>query len=212
MLICGIDEAGKGSVFGNLCIGCYVIDSDTEFNAKDSKKLSKKRREQYYNDLVEKAVEISIYELTADDLNTMHAQGMTLIDMEIWAIVQLLNQLQNKPHQVFLDSCDVNHQRFGRAVSDQLIFETEVHSAHKADSLFKVVSAASIVAKTFRENNVQDLHDKYGDHIGSGYPCDKKSIAWLSEYYASHHVFPPETRLFWKTIESIKRSNKTDQN
>lgn len=204
MLICGIDEAGKGSVFGNLCIGCYVIDAETEFDAKDSKKLSKKRREQYYTDLVDKAVEISIYELTANDLNNMHAQGMTIIEMEIWAIVQLLNQLQNKPDQVFLDSCDVNHQRFGRTVSDQLLFETEVHSAHKADNLFKVVSAASIVAKTFREKNVEFLHEKYGDHIGSGYPCDKKSINWLTEYYILHGSFPEETRTFWKTIHAIK--------
>jgi ribonuclease HII len=206
MLICGIDEAGKGSVFGNLCIACYVIDSHTDYNAKDSKKLSKKKRDVYYNDLVDKAVEISVYELTADDLNIMHDQGMTIIDMEIWAIVQLLNNLQNKPVQVFIDSCDVNHQRFGKSISDQLVFETEVHSAHKADDLFKVVSAASIVAKTFREQNVSSLHVKYGSHIGTGYPCDMKTKTWLTDYYKTHLAFPIETRLFWKTIDSIKKN------
>lgn len=206
MLICGLDEAGRGSVFGNLCIGCCVMEQNTEYDAKDSKKLSAKKRNLYFDRLKEKAVEMNVLEITPIQLNQMHHSGMTLNEIEVWGFTTLLNSLENKPDLIVLDSCDVNEERFGRQVCNGLDYECEqIISLHKADEKYKIAGAASIIAKTYREKNVDELKSLYGTHIGSGYPSDKKSIQFLSDYYKEHKRFPDETRLFWSTIDKIKQ-------
>ena len=133
MIIAGLDEAGKGSVFGNLCIGCYVMKDDTEIEAGDSKKYSKKKRERLYNELIEKALEIQLFEITANELNEMHNQGMSMIEIEEWGMSNILNELKCKPDKVYIDAADVNEQRFGMHIASRLDFETSIISVHGAD-------------------------------------------------------------------------------
>lgn len=205
MYICGLDEAGRGSVLGNLCIGCCIMDTETEYDAKDSKKLSVKKRNEYYEKLKEKSVEMSVIEITAEQINDMQDNGVNLNQIEVWGYAQLLNSLDIRPDMIILDSCDCNEERFTRNVVNELDYTPEnILSLHKADEEYKIVGAASIIAKTYREQNVNDLKEKYGDEIGSGYPSDTKTIEFLKRYYKKHQEFPKETRIHWKTVKNIR--------
>jgi len=211
MIIAGIDEAGKGSVFGSLWIACYVIDDSCDIQAGDSKKYSKKKRESMYHNLVEQAIEVQVYEITATELNTMHENGMTLIEMEQWAMAMLINSLQSKPEKIYIDAADVNEQRFGFHISNSLNFQCNIISEHNADNIFPVVGAASIIAKVSRDNHIHELKQFYDAEIGSGYPSDKKTRNWLLEYYNRLNSFPKETRLFWNTVNKIIQESNTSK-
>ena len=71
-------------------------------------------------------------------------------------------------------------------------------SKHKADDLYAVVSAASIVAKVTRDRMIEDLKSQWGN-IGSGYPSDPDTIAFLKRYIKERGEPPSIARMSWKT-------------
>lgn len=85
----------------------------------------------------------------------------------------------------------------------------------KADSLFKVVSASSIVAKVNRDYAVKFWQFRETDknnqpvtteNIGCGYPSDPKTKAWLRKYADSRMGLPEIVRFSWKTTENVLNS------
>ena len=85
----------------------------------------------------------------------------------------------------------------------------------KADSLFPVVSAASIFAKVTRDKavknwqfveNLQDLDSDYG----SGYPSDPKTKAWLRKHVDPVFGFPQFVRFSWSTAQAILEKEAED--
>jgi ribonuclease HII len=86
----------------------------------------------------------------------------------------------------------------------------EIVSEHHADQTFKVVSAASIVAKVTRDRAIMALSKKYGN-IGSGYPSDPVTIAFLSAYIDEHKCPPPIARKSWKTVTTMLANKQQSQ-
>ena len=205
MIVCGVDEAGRGSVVGDLCIGCFVVDDTTEYDAKDSKKVSAKKRASYYAHILETGLEVSVLRISSQELNEMHENGMSLNDMEVWGFTKILNELDIRPDRIVLDACDTNQERFGLKVCNGLNYDPQVISCHRADSIYKETAAASIVAKYHRELSMDSMKQIYGQDIGSGYPSDTKTIHWLTQYYQTNQSFPSNTRLFWSTIDRVKQ-------
>jgi ribonuclease HII len=78
-----------------------------------------------------------------------------------------------------------------------------VVSRHEADDLFPVVSAASILAKTRREEAVTRIREELGDDIGSGYPSDRTTIEFLEKWISEKGVLPPHTRRSWRTAQRL---------
>jgi ribonuclease HII len=77
-----------------------------------------------------------------------------------------------------------------------------VIAEHHADVTMPVVSAAGIVAKVVRDRLIGELAEEYGE-IGSGYPSDWTTIAFLEDYIAGHHRPPPIARASWETTRQI---------
>ncbi|MEM3615319.1 MAG: ribonuclease HII, partial [Candidatus Methanomethylicia archaeon] len=75
----------------------------------------------------------------------------------------------------------------------------------KADAIYPVVSAASIVAKVNRDFIIDKIKEKYGD-IGSGYPSDPKTIKFIKKCIESGEI-PDFIRMSWSTIKRIRRTN-----
>jgi ribonuclease HII len=201
MLICGIDEAGRGCVLGSLIVSAVVFDTEIlkDIPVKDSKKISKKKRENLCNLIKLKAVEYNIVEITAGEINKHHYNGLTLNQIEVNAFAQAINGLNTCPEHIYMDAADVSEKRFQENVEKLVYNKTiKITAKHKADELEPVVSAASIVAKVRRDSIINEICPV------SGYG-DIKTIKWLTEYYNTNKEFPPETRTFWKTLDRIPK-------
>ncbi|WP_054841017.1 ribonuclease HII [Thermococcus peptonophilus] len=205
MKLAGIDEAGRGPVIGPMVIAAVVIDEKNlpkleELNVRDSKKLTPKRRERLFNDIIEVLDDYAILELSPDVIGSREG---TLNEFEVENFAKALNSLKIKPDVVYADAADVDEERFARELGgERLTFKAEVVAKHKADDIFPVVSAASILAKVTRDRAIEKLKEEYGE-IGSGYPSDPRTRAFLENYYREHGEFPPIVRKGWKTLKKI---------
>lgn len=206
MLICGLDEAGRGSVLGPLVVACAVYDSNTKNNAQDSKKLSQNAREAMYDTVLSEAKEVVFVELSAKGITDLQCAGLTLNEIEVELFAEAINMLTTRPDHVFLDAADVIPKRFATNIR-QLIDKpiAEWTSEHRADDTYPVVGAASIVAKVHRDAAMKRISEKYNCDLGKGYPSEKKTRDWLSNIAPD---FAPEVRTQWATVKNILSLHK----
>ncbi len=205
MKLGGIDEAGRGPVLGPMVIAAVVIDEANlpklaELGVRDSKKLTPKRRERLFNEIIKLLDDYVILELWPDEIDSREG---TLNEFEVENFVRALNSLKVRPDVIYIDAADVKEKRFGEEIKAKLKFKAEVIAEHKADDKFLPVSAASILAKVTRDREIERLKEEYGE-IGSGYPSDPRTRAFLEEYYRQHGEFPPIVRKTWKTLRKIE--------
>jgi ribonuclease HII len=115
-----------------------------------------------------------------------------------------------KPDEAYVDAADVLEQRFGNHISECLRFKTKIISQHKADRIFPVVSAASIIAKVERDGEIAKLKIKYGD-FGSGYLTDEKTTVFLKRLLDGNGDYPSCVRKSWKPAQRAKSEHGTAQ-
>ena len=197
MKICGVDDAGRGSMIGPMVIAGISIEKKNipklrKLGVRDSKKLSPKKRELLYKEIINivddyhvirippKTIDKYVFE---HNLNHLEAKKMAAV------ITHLKSEIS------YVDSCDVNATRFGREISD-LSNKSKVRSYHYADSRFVVVSAASIIAKVSRDRSIARLNKNY--QFGSGYPSDKKSVNFIKKLVSAKKPLPSSVRKSWK--------------
>jgi ribonuclease HII len=208
-VICGVDEAGKGSVLGPMVIAAVGISSEDileGIRVRDSKLLSAKERERLYK-IIKKKCQVATVRLDAQQIDIMR-RDMTLNEAVARSHAQVIIKLS--PDYAYLDACDVNTFRYAEMVKNHLIQPCEIISEHHADEKFPVVSAASIIAKVTRDRAIATLAKKYGT-IGSGYPSDPVTIHFLNSYIDEYRVPPPIARKSWKTVSAIL-SRKSQRN
>jgi ribonuclease HII len=208
-MFCGVDEAGKGAVLGPLVIaavGCRRARDLSRIPVKDSKLLSPGERSRLF-DLIAKKCTTRLLVIDAGDVDILRRCGsMNLVMARAHAAV--IREL--RPKTAYVDACDVIAARYGRIVGACLDFPCTIISEHHADENRPAVSAASIVAKVTRDRLVQELSPAYGD-IGSGYPSDGKTIAFLEQYIREHGRAPPCARASWETVKTlICRAEQSD--
>lgn len=200
-MICGVDEAGKGSVLGPMVIAAVGISSEDileGIRVRDSKLLCAKERERLYK-IIKKKCQVATVRLDAQQIDIIR-RDMTLNEAVARSHAKVIVKLS--PDIAYLDACDVNTFRYAEMVKNHLVLPCEIISEHHADEKFPVVSAASIIAKVTRDRAIATLAKKYGT-IGSGYPSDPVTIHFLNSYINEHHVPPPIARKSWKTVSAI---------
>jgi ribonuclease HII len=200
-VICGVDEAGKGSVLGPMVVAAVGVPSEDVFSdleVNDSKLLSSKMREHLYT-IIRKRFRVATVRIDAHEIDEIRL-GMTMNACVARAHAQVIDKLS--PTLAYVDACDVNAIRYADMVKSNLLQPCEIVSEHHADQKFKVVSAASIVAKVTRDRAIAALSKKYGA-IGSGYPSDPVTITFLSAYIDEHKIPPPIARKSWKTVTTM---------
>ncbi len=110
-----------------------------------------------------------------------------------------------KPHIIYIDAADVNEARFGKSIQKLLNHSPiKIISKHKADDLYPIVSASSIIAKDMRDSIIEELKKNYGD-FGSGYPSDTRTTEFLRKWIAEKKKAPPFARKSWETTKKIIR-------
>jgi ribonuclease HII len=110
-----------------------------------------------------------------------------------------------KPNIIYIDAADVNEARFGKSIQKLLKYSPiKIISKHKADDLYPIVSASSIIAKDTRDSIIEQLKKNYGD-FGSGYTSDARSIEFLREWIKEKKKAPLIARKSWETTKKIIR-------
>lgn len=208
MIIAGIDEAGKGPVIGPMVICGVSISEDfqVELNSwglKDSKKLTRNKRDEFSVKILESS-EVHVLKLFPEKLDELMS-SKTLNQILVDCYSEIINVL--KPDLTFVDSPDVKPERFKGNL--QQITGRKVKAAHKADELFPIVSAASIVAKVERDREIEILKETLGE-FGSGYCSDARTIQFLKDYFKKNRKYPTCVRKKWKTLERLQQQSLGD--
>jgi ribonuclease HII len=203
MLVAGVDEAGRGCIIGPLVVAGVAVPEEKmpeliALGVKDSKLLTPKKRDFLYDEIIKLTVSFKIVKLAPAEidkavecqrrlhkLNRLEAQTMA-------QVIQALN-----PNEVYVDAADVLEKRFATHIRECLTIKTKIVSRHKADVIYPIVSAASIIAKVQRDREIETLRVEFGD-FGSGYLHDPKTQVFIKEWLKANKYCPACVRKSWK--------------
>ena len=202
MIICGVDDAGRGSMVGPLVIAGVRIDKKNlkklkSIGVQDSKKLSPKTREILYKKIIEIVDEYYVVRISPKTIDS-NVFKHKLNHLEAKNMAKVIKELS--PQVAYVDSCDVDYKRFGKEIS-LLTSNSKIISRHHADSRFVVVAAASIIAKVSRDKSIHRLKKNY--ELGSGYPSDKKTVKCVKKLLLQKKQSYSFIRMSWKPVQKI---------
>ncbi len=202
MLVCGVDEAGRGSMLGPLVVAAIAIDKSkidtlSKIGVKDSKKLSAKARDSLYKQIIKLVDDYQVSKANPKQIDSAVAEHK-LNNLEAMHMAKVIKKLQ--PSVSYVDSCDVNALRFGKELN-KLAKTGKIKSYHHADAKFVVVSAASIIAKVTRDRAISKLAKNHP--VGSGYPSDPKTVHFVKNWFSKNGQMPDFVRKSWAPVKLI---------
>jgi ribonuclease HII len=210
-LVAGIDEAGRGPVIGPLVLAGVLVTEEkiqdlVDMGARDSKKLTPKKRVELSALIENAATKLAYVEVSPEEIDGRVNRGINLNQLEAEKIAYIINELH--PDKVYIDCPDVNPSRFGELLRTLVANkEVEIIAMHYADESVPVVSAASIIAKVRRDLRVHELAERFGN-IGSGYPSDPRTQKYIKQILkrrTSPTNMPKCVRSSWKTIRKTDK-------
>lgn len=155
---CGTDEAGRGCLAGPVTAAALILPEGFELDLlNDSKQLSEKIREKLKPIIEEKAISFSVTHLDPkiiDEINILNAS--------IKAMQECITKLNPRPNYIIVDG-----NRF-KPIND-IPFSTII----KGDSKYMSIAAASVLAKTYRDEYMNKIHEEfpmYNWKKNKGYP------------------------------------------
>lgn len=154
--ICGIDEAGRGPLAGPVVAGAVILPSDCMIcYLNDSKKLSKKRREELFDEIQEKAVAYGIGVASPERIDTINILQATYEAMQ-----QAIENLSVSPELLLVDAVTIPQ------------VQTKQVGIVQGDAKSVSIAAASILAKVTRDRMMMEYDEifpEYGFGIHKGY-------------------------------------------
>ena len=195
--ICGIDEVGRGCLFGPVTAAAVIMPLSLENNKdiingiKDSKKLTAKKREELYKKIIEKSISYSIYsisEKTIDEINILNATKS--------AMINAVKNLKIKPDILFIDALKID-------------IDIKQISIIKGDLKSYSIGCASILAKVCRDeimNNLPEEYQKYKISKNKGYGT-KEHLEAIKKYGPSNMH-----RFSFEPIKSYNHKDKKNDN
>ncbi len=187
LIICGVDEAGRGPLAGPVYAAAVILDEARPIpGLADSKKLSEKRRDALALEIKQHAVAWAIAEASVEEIDSLNILRASLLAMKR-AVLGLAVQ----PQEVWAD---------GLYCPDTGLPSRAIV---KGDSTVAAISAASILAKTARDEIMLRLHEhypQYGFAVHKGYPT-AAHLAALQE----HGVSSIHRRSFRPVRELLQR-------
>lgn len=146
--VCGVDEAGRGPLCGPVVAAAVILPKDEYIEGvNDSKKLTEKKREKLYDDIMMKAVAASIGISDVDVIEKVNILNATKLAMK-----QAIEKLSIKPDYVLIDG--------NQMIDINIKAETVVSGDAKSES----IAAASIIAKVTRDRMLIEFDKKYPEY------------------------------------------------
>lgn len=225
--MCGADEAGRGAILGPLVVSMVGIKSSsvrklTDIGVRDSKLLSDKKRRRLYDDIVAVASHVKIKCITPAEINEAMGNDISLNEVEAKGFSEIFDSINGDVSMVYLDSPDVIPERFGvrfsmysvkptrvmgiKSEREKGVKYTRIVAEHKADARYPVVSAASIIAKVTRDEEMVKLTRRLKLKLGSGYPSDELTIKTVRDNL-KNEALGEHIRFRWSTIDRIKQTS-----
>lgn len=208
--VLGIDEAGRGPVIGPLIIAGVMIEEGKEETlgaVKDSKLLTQKNRV-ILDEIIKKNSEFKIIEVSPKEIDEAveSDDGMNLNWLEAHKQAEIINEL--KPDVVIIDCPHPVPKKYEDYVRKLLKNKNiKMVVEHKADVNYPVCSAASIIAKVKREEEMDKIKKKYGN-TGPGYPANATTQKFIKENYSK---YPEIFRHSWSTFKNVAKANDAKQ-
>ena len=233
IIIAGGDEAGRGAVLGPLVVSLVSINEGkakklSEIGVRDSKMLSRRRREFLFDDIYSLAEDVRTYAITPEEINNAMRNNISINELEAIHFARLIDESEANPKKIYLDSPDVIPEKFGIRVSlisnkrlqvngvnrvrrkekgsgsNAAKAVAKVIAEHKADVKYPVVSAASIIAKVTRDRAIEELEESLGFDLGSGYPSDKITVDMIRKNLDNERLLK-HVRAEWRTLKLIRQ-------
>ena len=164
----GVDEVGRGPLIGPVVTACVVLPKDFYLEGlTDSKKLTEKKRDIFYDYIMEHALAVSVGmmdEKVIDEVNIYEATKL--------AMYQAINNCPIKPEHVLIDAMKLEN------------LDIPSTSIIKGDAKSVTIAAASVIAKVTRDRMMIELDKKYpmyGFKSHKGYPT-KKHVEAILKY------------------------------
>lgn len=174
VLICGVDESGRGPLAGPVYAAAVILDNCRPIEGLgDSKKLSEKRRNYLALEIKQHALAWAIAEASVKEIDSINILRASLLAMR-----RAIEMLQIRPHEVLVD---------GLYCPDTGLPSRAIV---RGDSSVASISAASILAKTARDASMLLLHDtypQYGFAAHKGYPTEAHLAALRRHGVSAEH-------------------------
>ena len=147
--ICGIDEAGRGPLAGPVVVASVIMPKDSMIEGvNDSKKISEKKRERLYDEIIENAISYSVGIVDQKEIDRVNILNATKA-----GLTECIKGLKVKPEIILvdaltgIDTCGIPY-----------------HSIVKGDAKSYSIAAASIIAKVTRDRIMRQWHDVYPEY------------------------------------------------
>ena len=190
----GCDEAGRGPLAGPVFASAVILPADfCHPLLDDSKKLSAAVREELREIIQEKAVSWAVEEVSVEEIDSINILNASITGMQ-----RAVRKLTPRPEYLLIDG-----NRF--KPFDGFRYETVVHG----DATYASIAAASILAKTYRDDYMRKLaeqYPQYGWDRNMGYPTPEHIQAKTEFGYTPHHrksFHPKELELTLFKYEKI---------
>lgn len=185
VLICGVDEAGRGPLCGAVVAAAVILDPAKPIEGlNDSKKLTAKKREQLAELIRRDALAWAVAEASVEEIDRLNILHATMLAMS-----RAVAALKIQPGEVLID---------GNRVPPQL--KIPARAIVKGDATEPAISAASILAKTTRDAQLLEMdrrYPEYGFAAHKGYPT-AAHLAALAK-----HGVTPEHRRSYAPVQNI---------
>ncbi|MDB4835547.1 ribonuclease HII [Cyclobacteriaceae bacterium] len=185
----GCDEAGRGCLAGPVVAAAVILDENNiieELN--DSKKLSAKKREALVPIIQEKALAYAVGVVSSEEIDEIN-----ILNASFLAMHRAVDQLQTPPEYLLIDGNRFNPYP-----------EIEHECIIKGDAKIACIAAASILAKTYRDQLMSDYDSKYPGYNwtqNAGYPTKKhrqaiKELGITPIHRTSFQLLPTQLELW----------------
>lgn len=172
---CGCDEVGRGCLAGPVCAAAVILPYDYKNDAiNDSKQLSAKRRNELRQIIERDAIAYFVAEVSEKEIDKIN-----ILNASIKCMNDAVGQLSVKPELLLID---------GNKFKDQ--WGIPYHCVVKGDATYLSIAAASILAKTYRDDLMVRLDAEYPMYDwknNKGYPTPKQIAAVLQYGYTPYH-------------------------